>query len=239
MNALSASPGRRSRSLAAREAARLRRLRRGFTLVEVMVALAVLAIGVTGILGMQNAAIHSNRTAQEVTTATQISRLWLERLRLDANQWNRPSQRQRTSDLRDTQTLCRLASGGCVSGGAQTIGAWFVPNIPVNTSAPATPLTVIATGGSAFDAFGREVGVGSADARYCVGVRLNWIAPDLGSRQGIIRGEVRVWWFREGAPRSTYTRCGLDNAAQQAAISADSTNISAIYAASAITGMPL
>lgn len=240
MNAPTASLSRCSAARSARKAARRRARRRGFTLVEVMVALAVLAIGVTGILGMQNAAIHSNRRAQEVTVATQISRLWLERLRLDATQWNRPSQRQRVSDLRDTQTLCRLHPMGCISGGGNTPGVWFVPTIPAlaSTAAPAT-LELVGTGGSAFDSFGREVGVASPNAMYCVGVRLNWIAPDLGSRQGIIRAEVRVWWFREGALRSTYTQCGFNNAGQQAAISSDSTNISAIYAASAIQGMPL
>lgn len=212
--------------------------RRGFTLVEVMVALAVLALGVTGILSMQNAAILSNRRAQEMTLATQIARMWLERIRADANQWNRPSSRSRVSDLQDTQYLCRLSPTGCTSGAATAVNTWFVPQIPALAVAPATPLTVIGAGPTAFDAFGREVGAGDARAVYCVGVRLGWIAPDLGSRQGIVRAEVRVWWYREGVQTRRWARCADGDAAAQAQIGANITDLHAVYVASAIQGNP-
>ena len=48
--------------------------RAGYTLVEVMVAIAVMSIGVTGFLSMQQAAGLANRRAQDPTQATTIAR---------------------------------------------------------------------------------------------------------------------------------------------------------------------
>jgi prepilin-type N-terminal cleavage/methylation domain-containing protein len=171
--------------------------KRGYTLVEVMVAIAVMAIGVTGILSMQNAAVLANRRAQEVTMATSLARRWQEILRTDALGWNRPSQRSTVADLgSDTRHLCGLV--GC-GGGAGQVDQWFVPAATLPNESPA------------YDHWGREVAVAAPEAKYCVNVRLNWLRqPSLNPvDQGVIRAEVRVWWYAEGATRDpTYANCG-------------------------------
>lgn len=200
-------------------------LRGGYTLLEVMVALSILAIGVTGILSMQNAAVMANRRAQEMTLATNIARRWQERLRVDALQWNRPTLRNRTSDLAtDTQYLCALV--GC-SGGTAAPGVWFVPTARAGS-----------TESAAYDAFGNEVPVNSPAARYCVNLRLSWLVPENPVTQGLIRAEVRVWWYREGATRnSAYANCGTP--AGLAVLGSDTATVHQVYMTSAITGNPL
>lgn len=197
----------------------------GFTLVEVMVALALLGIGITGILGMENAAIFSNRRAQEMTLATNIARRWQERLREDALMWNSPSARTGISDLgTDTSYVCQLV--GC-AGGSASPNQWLVPTPPAGS-----------TDSAAFDAFGNEVAIGSSATRYCVNTRFNWLRADSAARQGMIRAEVRVWWYREGATRvSGYANCG--NRAALSALGTDTATLDFVYLASALTGNPL
>lgn len=63
------------------------RRRAGYTLVEVMLAVGVLAVGATGILGLQGMAIRGNQEANEYATATRTVEFWLDRYRLDALAW--------------------------------------------------------------------------------------------------------------------------------------------------------
>lgn len=202
-----------------------RRASEGFTLVEVMVALSLLGIGITGILSMENAAILANRRAQEMTIATNIARRWQERLREDALMWNAPSNRTSVSDLgTDTTYLCQLV--GC-AGGSASANQWLVPTPPVAS-----------TESAAFDAFGNEVAMGASSTRYCVNVRYNWLRADTAARQGMARAGVRVWWYREGSTRQAgYANCG--NRASLATLGTDTTNLDFVYLASAVTGNPL
>lgn len=199
--------------------------RTGYTLVEVMVSLSLLGIGITGILSMENAAILANRRGQEMTLATNIARRWQERLREDSLTWNAPSNRTTVSDLgSDTMYLCQLA--GC-AGGSSAANQWLVPTPPA-----------LSTESAAYDAFGNEVVLGSTATRYCVNVRFNWLRPDAAARQGMIRSEVRVWWYREGAARpASYANCG--NRAALAVMGTDTSNLEFVYLVSAITGNPL
>ncbi len=201
------------------------RARDGYTLVEVMVALSLLGIGITGILSMENAAILSNRRAQELTIATNIARRWQERLHTDALAWNSPSNRTSISDLgADTTYLCRLV--GC-SGGSAAANAWLVPVGPMGS-----------TDSAAFDAFGNEIALGSSATKYCVNVRYNWLRSESVSRQGMMRAEVRVWWYREGAGRNAaYDRCGTSGALST--LGTDVTNLELVHTVSVITGNPL
>jgi prepilin-type N-terminal cleavage/methylation domain-containing protein len=198
---------------------------RGYTLVEVMVAIAVMAIGVTGILSMQNAAVLANRRAQEMTMATSLARRWQEILRTDALSWNRPSQRSTASDLgTDTRHLCALV--GC-GGGAGRVDQWFVPQANLPTESPA------------YDHWGREVAVGAAEAKYCVNIRLSWLRqPSLNPiDQGVIRAEVRVWWYAEGATRDpSYANCGTGGGLD--ALGQDIARVHSVLDVATVWGLP-
>jgi prepilin-type N-terminal cleavage/methylation domain-containing protein len=149
--------------------------RRGYTVIEVMIALTLLAIGTTGIIAMQKVTTIANRDAKNLVIANQIARTWLERLRADAVQWNHPSPLLPTSDLGDTRWLNNVD------------GQWFRP-------------TDSAVGSPTADALGNDVpDTDLSPGVFCTNVRLTWLyGPPPGAPPPyLIRAEVRTYWVRD------------------------------------------
>lgn len=179
----------------------------GYTMVEVLAAMAVLGTGILGIIGMQTAAVGANQRAQEVTMATNLARRWQDRLRRDSYQWTQPSQSNPVSNISATWYLSRL-------GGSVTTD-WYVPDPPASSVA-ALPET------AAFDYFGNDVATSDFRAYYCTHVRLTVLIPNQ-----LLRSEVRVWWFRQGGVRpGAYSNCASGAAST---LSTDTTNIRSVY----------
>jgi len=154
--------------------------RRGYTAVELLMSIAVLAIGVSGIIAMQKVAVASNRSSKNLAIATEIAQAWQEQLAADSVLWNYPSPQNPATDRNETEWL------GTVGGG------WFRPLPAV---APAQrPF------GPAFDALGNPVtdSAALAQAHFCTHIRLSWLRPEGPDGNGLIRTEVRVFWLREG-----------------------------------------
>jgi type IV pilus assembly protein PilV len=152
--------------------------RRGYTVIEVMIALTLLAVGTSGVIAMQKVTAIANRDARCLVVATQIARSWIERLRADATQWNHPSAIDQNSDLDDTRWLKSVS------------GVWF---------RPADDLA----GSPAADALGNDVrDTDLANAAFCTNIRLAWLyGPPPASTSPppyLIRAEVRVYWLRDG-----------------------------------------
>ncbi len=61
--------------------------RRGYTLVELMMALALFAVAVVGIIAMQKITIVSNAHAKNVAIAQRIAQAWAGQLEMDATEW--------------------------------------------------------------------------------------------------------------------------------------------------------
>lgn len=155
----------------------------GYTLIEVMAALGVLAIGATGVLALQKATLISNTNARNLTIANNVAMTWAERLRVDALQWNDP---MRVPDLAGTDWL-RLT----------------------NTSpfpAKVTPPAVGELGAApSADVFGTDILAGDTTSQpaFCTHVRLRQFNdPATGTRiwDSLIRAEIRVIWERNGNP---------------------------------------
>jgi prepilin-type N-terminal cleavage/methylation domain-containing protein len=155
------------------------RSRAGYTLVEVMMSLAVFTIGVMGMIGMQKVTISSNQHAKNLALATHIAEAWLDELATEAAQWNT------TGDFDETIWLVNV---GSEDGPA---GAWFRP-----TYSSARQF------GAAFDPLGNAVATDATadDAHFCADVRLTWLYRQVGAKDGggLIRAEVRVFWRRAG-----------------------------------------
>lgn len=86
----------------------VRRLERGFTLLEIMVALLVLSFGLLGLAGLQAASIGSNHSAYLRSQATQLAYDMTDRMRanmtaVDVKDYHNPS---------PTKTLA-CESAGC------------------------------------------------------------------------------------------------------------------------------
>lgn len=61
--------------------------RRGYTLVELMMALALFTVAVLGIISMQKIAAASNGHAKNVAIAQRIAQAWAGQLEMDATAW--------------------------------------------------------------------------------------------------------------------------------------------------------
>ena len=71
---------------------RQRKGERGYTVVEVMSAMTLIAIGAAGVIGMQRVTIQGGMDARNFDVATNIAREWQSRLQRDAAlNWTAPN----------------------------------------------------------------------------------------------------------------------------------------------------
>jgi prepilin-type N-terminal cleavage/methylation domain-containing protein len=174
-------------------ATRTRRLRRrasGYTLIEVMVAVAIMTVGSVGIMALSQATTVGTRQAREMSTATHVTRRWVERVREDALRWNSSG----ATGLAGTTYLTNAPAA------VATPGVWFAPG------------TATATTSFGADFFGEDTAT-AANMRYCTNVRLNWLGGG-----SALRVDVRTWWHRTGGDDTTtdleiFPGCAPANAA--------------------------
>jgi hypothetical protein len=193
----------------------LRRSRRGYTVVELMMSLAVFAAGVTGIIGMQRASAAANRHARNVTVANGIAHAWLDQLTVDASLWR--------TNVNQTIWLQSLGNAGMD-------GAWQLP---------AQSLPAARNFGPTFNLFGAPV-AGATD--FCVHIRLTWLYLDENggapAGTGSIRTDVRVFWLRDGGTRVAGD-CANPALATVAAVGADANDdYFAVYQTGAVVQHP-
>lgn len=126
--------------------------RRGYTVVELMAALAIFAIGVTGVAAMQKVTSTSNAHAKNLAIATHLAESWLDRLTTDATNW------------------------GTAAGSTKTIwltspsGQWIVG--PANTDQ---------NWGAGFDALGNYPAASAEDVAFCSHIRLTRVLQSVGT----------------------------------------------------------
>lgn len=199
---------------------------RGFTLIEVMMALTVLTIGILGIISMQKSSIVANREAQQYTVATQIARTWVDRLHRDAVMWTAPNAFVSTADIGNTMWLNTVNT--------RSYPNWFLPIQSTATGPVESP---------AFDRFGRDVSMVNAatlatDTVYCTHIRLRWVYTN-----DLVRAEVRVFWRKPGlADPTKYAGYNLSNGictatqrnALENTIGQDADNFHWVYVTTAI-----
>jgi type IV pilus assembly protein PilV len=173
---------------------RRRSLSRGFTAIEVLVSLTLLAIGAAGVIAMQKTAVQGQQDARQLDVANAIAREWMERLRRDAMTWT-PGQQQGVVPPPNI-------------GNAKTVRIlnpprWYLPTDRINPQG--TQQDVESPG---FDVLGRDLpladlqaaqqggqsgGAWSTGLMFCTNVR---ITP-LTQAQDLLRAEVRVFWPRQ------------------------------------------
>ena len=150
---------------------RARAASRGYTMVEIMTSLAILAIGATGVIALQKATLLANNNARMLSTANVIALSWAERLQTDGVQWNNFNN---VPDLTDTTWLQAAVPP------PNTPNGWFKPITNNFMSSTADPMGADVTGTDL-----------SANA-FCTHLRMTQMTPTL------IRAEVRVFWDRSG-----------------------------------------
>jgi len=144
----------------------------GYTAIEVLMALTLMAIGASAVMAMQKASVQGNLDARRADVANSIERLWVERLRRDAMLWTLPSPANPAgNNFTGTKFLNNVT------------GTWFLPNALVAAAVPISP---------AFDILGRDL-ADVSQARFCVHLRLTWLVQNVANPQdSLIRADVRV-----------------------------------------------
>jgi prepilin-type N-terminal cleavage/methylation domain-containing protein len=144
--------------------------KRGFTAVEVLIAMTIMVIGAAAVMSMQKASVLGNLDARKTDVANSIARTWIERLQRDSMQWTLPNAiNQAGSNFANAKLLNHLDSG------------WSLPK------------DYLASGNSyAFDILGRDLQVADiGSAQFCVDVQLTTLVTNE-----LFRVQVRVSWPR-------------------------------------------
>jgi type II secretory pathway pseudopilin PulG len=161
-----------------RNAARRARRKGGFTIVEVVVAMAVMVFGIMAIVGLQSHTVQINSLARQMSIANQIAQTWLERMKQDAHRWV-----QIPDPVSGTPTPIQIL--------AETTWLQQVNAMPGRfQSVPATGAV-----SGAYDFQGNELVLGAAGTPFfCTSFKPAWVFVGR-----TIRVDVRVFWPRERA----------------------------------------
>lgn len=160
---------------------------KGFTIVEVMVALGVMTISAMALFGMQAQATRANVRARDMTVASQIAQNVLERMKMDGLAWNTLGE---PAVVLNNTSMLQLIDG---SGAFMTL--------PERSETRGAKTVVWSNG---FDLYGIDVPISGAPVatlssiRFCASQRLSWVYDT----RRAIRADVRVWWSKEAPTRS-------------------------------------
>jgi prepilin-type N-terminal cleavage/methylation domain-containing protein len=192
-------------------ARRERTASRGYTAVEVMMAMTVMTIGAAAVMSMQKASIQGNLDARKTDIANSIARTWVERIERDAMQWTLPNAQNQSGN--------NFANALLLS--SPTYGQWTLPSYEMGSS----PETM----SYAFDILGRDLPTTDINANtiFCVNYRLNWLVTQaLPQEPGLIRVDIRVLWPRNISNDPAPAWC---NATTAALVTPDPTQFRSLY----------
>jgi prepilin-type N-terminal cleavage/methylation domain-containing protein len=184
----------------------VRARRGGYTLIEVMVAIAISAIGVSGIVFMQQATVVSNQDAHETQIATIFARTWIERMKRDALLWTEAGPPPVGAMFAGRVEVANPATYFVPTAANTDVGAWTVP----------IPMGPPATESSGANYHGVDVGardlaingapvVSNADIYYCANTKFVTVHT-VNNLPNAIRATVRVWWIRRSSLNTTSYR---------------------------------
>lgn len=157
--------------------------RRGYTMVEVMMGLAILAVGATAIIALQRFSVLGTMTARHLTNATNVSSSVIEQMNIESGLWTT------NSGTFNTGTMPWL-------GTALNSTAWV---------APANHAFLI--DGTPVDA---TTATADTPVAYCTHVRSTWLGnrdaiANTFEATDIVRIEVRTFFAKSG--RSVAIEC--------------------------------
>lgn len=185
-----------------------RRPSRGYTMIEVLMGMAILAVGASGVVALQKVTVLGVTHGRNINTATSIAAAHLEALRADAQRWNS------LADYITDPTLLNTLLPATTVGP----GTWQLPPAAFpNDGTPGPGLGVSDLTG-ATDAADPD----SAPVAYCTHVRVTPLIFDPASSRYdsgqpgggdtlqaqdalMLRLEVRTFWAKAG--REVRTEC--------------------------------
>jgi prepilin-type N-terminal cleavage/methylation domain-containing protein len=166
-----------------------RTLRKGFTLIEAMVSMVILAVGVLGVMSMQTGAVGALGISQDFSQVLNIGSRMLEMLRLDSLRWTD------AGTLSTATVLLKMSLPPSQTAGSQSNWTTIPDGVLV------TPMA-----GKKVDRDFRPDTGGTPNwplgFRYCVYYRLTWVTPPSS-----LRADVRVAWPKDEGDRSLLADC--------------------------------
>lgn len=160
-------------SLAARRGRNRARARSqaGYTLVELMMALAMFMVGMLTVIGMQRLVAVSNAHSKNLAMAERIAQTWAGQLQLESTRWVGTASTLNWLNAVDGEWVRPTFVTGRVGAAFDALGA---------------PLS--------------DTNADLARAAYCTNIRLSWLYPEDRpvTGNGLIRAEIRVFWLRSG-----------------------------------------
>lgn len=176
-------------------------LDRGYTLIEVLVVIAVSVIGFLALSHLQTSVLKANENAWNMTGAVRLAAHLQETIRTEALRWYNDTFNGQGGVAQNDFQYLRWVGPPTVNGSS----GWRSPEFfPVGT-----PFAMVNQAGNqtAWDAGVLAHVPNDRNARYCVQYRLTWLVPDF-----LIRSEVRVMWPRPQARAGLYDACPADMA---------------------------
>lgn len=177
---------------------RTRRGTRGYTVVEILAAMTLFAIGAAGVISMEQVTIKGGTDARRFDVAANIANEWAFRLQRDSMFWTEPNAASPTTSNLTTRT--RWLKDTPTTG-------WKMPTIPAAGSESGMS--------PAFGVYGQDLppAGGVNEHMYCVQYRLEWmadpgVAPNL-KPGALIHADIRVFWAR--LDRAPITDCSSLN----------------------------
>jgi prepilin-type N-terminal cleavage/methylation domain-containing protein len=170
---------------------------RGYSIIEVMMALGILAVGTTGVIALQKVSLVGNTNARVADAARQVAGTWVERIKTDALQWNDPLG---IPDISETRWL--------------KVAGLYNPQNPPNATNWVRAPQVVNWSSPVADIHGADVfDDTSPDGVFCTHLQLSQMVQKVYTLGGLshpiaIRAVVRVVWRRDLAP---FTECRTMN----------------------------
>lgn len=174
-------------------------LRRGFTLVELMVVLAVTVIGLVAVLHLQTSLLRGTSNSWDMTGATFLARNVLETIKIEGLEWYNDSGLG-LGGVQQAKFVYLDTVGAAVAGSGS---GW--QKAPFENSAAAFQLVNQLGDHAGVDDGALGEITNNINRRYCVQYRVTWIVPNY-----LIRAEVRVMWLRAEGLAGNYDACPAD-----------------------------
>lgn len=174
---------------------------RGYTLIEVLIVIAITTMGFVALMNLQIGAMHTASGSRDMQEAINLAEHVAQSMRMEAMEWT-PNSLALSSTAKfkylnkSPITLTKGANSG-----------WLVAFPPLAGQADRR---VGPVGNDNTAAVGYDRGIlqeilPDINANYCVHYKLTWLIPDL-----LIRADIRVSWPRNQANFTSYQNCPVD-----------------------------
>lgn len=186
-------------------------LRAGFTMVEVMMGLAILAVGAAAVIALLKFTVLGTLDSRHVANASIVGASYIERIQTAALMWNQFD----NSDLAEMDGTVVPVSDNPAPNFGTMVNAFagaLAPGVPSAWAHFGAPDASAIPVNGAMTTIDGDVTANPAQAAYCTHVRVTWVSgpdrPPVGTPGGdSFRVEIRTFWARSG--RTVGDECAL------------------------------